>query len=59
MVKPSTDNSRVARIRHACLTLDQLHEETYQLYLSTEAKLQRLKTKTRERAALNPVPHKR
>jgi hypothetical protein len=59
MAKRPADDSRVERIRHACSTLDQLHEETHQLYLSIEAGARRRKVKGRERAALKPVRRKR
>jgi hypothetical protein len=58
MVKHPPD-ARIERIRHACSTIEQLHEETHALYLSIEANARRTKTKIRQRAALKHVSGKR
>ena len=50
---------RQARLQHACVTLDQLRDETDQLYLTIETQARLIREMARRSAALKPSPVKR
>ena len=65
-MRTDTDSDRDKQLRHVCLTLDLLQEETYQLYISLEAQVRlaeminrRNATLKRSRAKLSKRVHSR
>ena len=59
MRRTNTGADGQERLTHACLTLDQLQEETYQLYLTLETEARLTRERARRSVVLEPSRVKR